>query len=111
MPEVPEVSLDFDAPEQDAADDDSAGTGSNSPADDLSHHHRRPLHDADNNNLCNYGERESLHFEPTSGPANERADALMRDLCPLDEADHDDRLVSEHGDLGGDISQPVPLGN
>ena len=71
--------LDFDAPEQDAAGDDSAGTGSNSPADDLSHH-RRPLHDADNNNLGNYGERESLHFEPTSGPANERADALMRDL-------------------------------
>ena len=56
-----------------------------------------------------YGERESLHFSPTSGPANERADALMRDL--LDEADHDDRLVSDHGDLGGDISPPATLGD
>ena len=101
--------LNLDDPEQDAAGDDSAGTGSNSPADDLSHHHRRPLHDADNNNLGIHGERESLHFSPTSGPANERADALMRDL--LDEADHDDRLVSDHGDLGGDISPPATLGD
>ena len=69
--------LDFDAPEKDAAGNDSADIGGNSTADD-ENYHRRPLNEADNTfgNCC---EQESLNFSPTSGQENERADALMKD--------------------------------